>query len=137
MVFLNISVAVMSVFERKNKALRLNRTQALNCSPIKNTRVKATRLDTGEVLLTYPITIRPWIRTLARRLGRDVNQVQLKKLQLDELGTAVWDLIDGKRSVRQIIKRFVKRYHLQTREAEVAVTRFVRMLGKRGLIGLK
>lgn len=127
----------MSVVKRKNKALGLTRAQALKCTPIKNIRVKATRLDTGEVLLTYPITIRPWIRALARRFGRDVNRVQLKKLQLDELGTAVWDLMDGKCPVRQIIKRFVKRYHLQTREAEVAVTRFIRMLGKRGLIGLK
>ena len=127
----------MSVIKRRNKALRLTRAQALNCTPIKNTQVKATRLDTGEVLLTYPITIRPWIRILSRRLGRDVDQIQLKKLQLDELGTAVWDLMNGKRSVFQIIKHFNKRYHLQNREAEVAVTRFIKMLGKRGLIGLK
>lgn len=127
----------MDVIKRKNKTLRLTRAQALKCTPIKNTMVKATRLYTGEVLLTYPITIRPLIRALARRFGRDIDRVQLKKLQLDELGTAVWDLIDGKRSVRQIIKHFVKRYHLQAREAEVSVTHFIRMLGKRGLIGLK
>ena len=127
----------MSAVKRKNKTRGLTRAQALACTPIKNIRVKATRLDTGEVLLTYPITIRPWIRTLARRFGKDVNRVQLKKLQLDELGTAVWDLMDGKRSVRQIIKRFIKKYHLQAKEAEVSVTRFIKMLGKRGLIGLK
>ena len=115
----------------------MTRAQALACTPIKNIRVKATRLDTGEMLLTYPITIRPWIRALARRFGKNVNQVQLKKLQLDELGTAVWDLMDGKRSVRQIIKRFIKTYHLQAKEAEVSVTHFIRMLGKRGIIGLK
>lgn len=60
-----------------------------------------------------------------------------KKLQLDALGTEVWDLIDGRRSVRKIIQRFAETHRLHPREAEVSVTRFLRELGKRGLIGLQ
>ncbi|NVM24842.1 MAG: PqqD family protein [Desulfobacterales bacterium] len=127
----------MRVFKKKNRGAQLTRAESLTCTPVKNTRIREARLETGEVLLTYPIRIRPWIANLIRRFGWGINRFQSKKLHLDELGTAVWDLIDGRRSVRQVIQRLAKRYQLHPREAEVAVTRFLRELGKRGLIGLK
>jgi hypothetical protein len=53
------------------------------------------------------------------------------------LGTEVWGLIDGNRSVRRIIEIFAETHQLQIREAEVAVSQFIRLLGQRGLIGLR
>jgi hypothetical protein len=61
----------------------------------------------------------------------------MKKFQLDELGTAVWNLMDGKRSVRQLVKIFAGTHRLEPREAEVSVTQFIRELGRRGLIGMR
>jgi hypothetical protein len=127
----------MSVSKGKNRTAQLTRAEALKCTPMRNTEIKEERLETGEVLLTYPIRIRPWVADLVRRFGGEGNRVQSKKLHLDELGTTVWDLMDGRRSARQIISRFARKYQLHTREAEVGVTRFLRILGKRGLIGLK
>jgi len=127
----------MSVFKTKNRGAHLTRAEALACTPVKNTQIREARLETGEVLLTYPVRVRPWIANLIRRFGGGINRVQSRKLHLDELGTAVWDLMDGTRSVRQVIQRFAKRYQLHPREAEVAVTRFLRELGRRDLIGLK
>jgi len=127
----------MKAFKKKGKGVLTTRTEALKCTPVKNTQVKEARLETGEVLLTYPVTIRPWIAGLIRRFGAGVNSVQSKKIHLDELGTAVWDLMDGRRSVRQVIQGFAGKYQLHAKEAEVTVTRFLRELGKRGLIGLK
>ena len=115
----------------------LTRIDALKCRPIKNTEIKEKRLESGNVILTYYISIRPWIAGLMRRLGRIDDQNYKKKLQLDELGTTVWDLMDGKRSVQQIIHKFAGIYRLHAKEAEVSVTQFVKTLGKRGLIGLK
>jgi hypothetical protein len=127
----------MRAFRRKGKGVQITREAALKSTPVKNAQVKEERLETGEVLLTYPITIRPWIAGLIRRFGGNANRVELKKLHLDELGTAVWDLMDGRRSVRRVIKGFAGKYQLHIKEAEVAVTRFLRELGRRGLIGLK
>jgi hypothetical protein len=62
---------------------------------------------------------------------------QTKKLQLDVLGTSVWDLVDDKRSVGRMIQIFAETHRLENREAEVAVTRFIRELGNRGLLGLR
>jgi hypothetical protein len=120
----------------KKKPL-INRAEALNSKPIKNSDVQEVHLDTGDVLLTYPIRVRPWATALIHRLGGSSSHVRRKKLQLDTLGAAVWRLIDGERSVKQVIKRFSEQHQLHRREAEVAVTQFLRELGKRGLIGLK
>ncbi|MBW2539085.1 MAG: hypothetical protein JRE27_05730 [Deltaproteobacteria bacterium] len=62
----------MNVFKKKNKDSGITRTQALECKPVKNNMIKETRLETGEVLLTYPVVMRPWIENLMRRLGRTV-----------------------------------------------------------------
>ena len=127
----------MRAFRRKSRGVQVTRGEALKSTPVKSAEVKEERLETGEILLTYPVTIRPWIASLARRLGGGANRVQLKRIHLCELGTTVWDLMDGRRSVRRVIQGFARKYQLHIKEAEVAVTRYLRELGKRGLIGLK
>jgi hypothetical protein len=127
----------MRAFRRKSRGVQVTREEALKSTPVKSAEVKEERLETGEILLTYPVTIRPWIASLARRLGGDANRVQLKRIHLCELGTTVWDLMDGRRSVRRVIQGFARKYQLHIKEAEVAVSRYLRELGKRGLIGLK
>ena len=127
----------MRMFRKKAKDIQISRAEALNSTPVKSNKIEESRLESGVVRLTYPMKTRPWVGDLMRRFGRDEPQVQFKKVELDELGTAVWDLIDGSRSVRQIVREFGAAYQLQAKEAEVAVTSFLRDLGKRGLIGLK
>ena len=126
----------MRVFKKKPKGPTISRSEALNRIPVKNIQITEERLETGEVLIGYPVTIRPFFASLVKRFGGSENQVQTKKLQLDTLGSSVWDLLDGKRSVRQLIQIFAETHQLQPREAEVAVTQFIRELGRRGLIGL-
>jgi len=125
------------MFSRKKKSGLPSREDALECTPIKNDGVEESRLENGELQLSYPVTSRPWLAGLARRLGRKPYETYLKKLQLDALGTEVWELMDGGTRVRDVIRLFAARHRLQQREAELAVTRFLRELGKRGLIGLR
>jgi Coenzyme PQQ synthesis protein D (PqqD) len=127
----------MRVFKKKSGNVSMTRAEALKFKPVKSNRVRENRLETGEVILTYPIDIRPWIDRIVKRFGGKASTAVDRKLQLDELGTAVWEQIDGERSVKQVIQWFAKKYQLHTKEAEVSVSRFLRELGKRGLIGLK
>ena len=127
----------MRVFKKKLAANSISRSQALAYTPVKSVQITEVRLETGEVLIEYPLAVRPLIAAVARRLGRQQNLVQTKKLQLDTLGTSVWDLVDGNRSVSRIIKIFAKTHRLENREAEISVTQFIRELGKRGLLGLR
>jgi hypothetical protein len=126
----------MRVFQKKTRGPQISRAEALNYVPVKNDEIREERLESAEVIIGYPVTIRPFFSVLAKRFSGLTETVRIRKLQLDQLGTAVWDLIDGKRSVQQIIKAFAETHQLQLREAEVAVTQFIRELGRRGLIGL-
>ena len=74
---------------------------------------------------------------LMRRIGGAQGRPVERKLELDALGTQVWDLVNGRRSVRRLVREFAAAHKLPSREAEVAVTQFLRELGRRGLIGLK
>lgn len=127
----------MKVSNPKSKDAQFSRTDALHFTPVKNIEVTAVRLESGVVLLSYPMKFRPWFTEIIRRLGRESNKTWTKKVELDDLGTAVWDLIDGKLTVGQLIEKFAGKYQLHSKEAEVAVTQFLRELGKRGVIGLK
>jgi len=123
---------------RFRKKPQITRTDALNCTPIKNAEVVEVVLETGELLLTYPVKARPWAAGLVRRFGvGSSQQAAKKKLQLDALGTAVWHLLDGHRTVRQVVHTFTRKHQLHPKEAEVAVAQFIRELGRRGLIGLQ
>ena len=126
----------MKVFKKKSGPGHLSRNQALEYTPVKSSEISQIRLESGEVVIEYPLIVRPWIAAVAQRLGGLQDRKQTKKLQLDAMGTSVWDLVDGKRSVRMIIQIFAKAHRLENREAEVSVTSFIRQLGQRGLLGL-
>jgi len=126
----------MKVFRKKSGASHLSRAQALEYTPVKSREISEIRLESGEVVIEYPLIVRPWIAAVARRLGGPQNRKQTKKLQLDAMGTSVWDLVDGERSARMIIQIFAKTHRLGNKEAEVSVTSFIRQLGQRGLLGL-
>jgi hypothetical protein len=127
----------MNLFSKKPRQSHLSRAAALECRPAKSLHITESRLETGEVLLEYPLTVRPWLAAVAKRLGQSPNIVQTKKLQLDTMGTAVWDLVDGNRTVRRIVQIFAEAHRLDNKEAEVSVTSFIRELGQRGLLGLR
>jgi len=127
----------MKVFRKKRTDAEITRSESMNCIPVKNLQALETRGDAGLVLLCYPVEIRPWIAGWIRRFGGASEGVRQKKLQLDQLGTAVWDLLDGKLTVGQVIQSFTAMQRLHPKEATVAVTLFLRELGKRGLIGLR
>ena len=127
----------MKVFRKKRRERHLSRAAALKSRPAKSLHITESRLETGEVLLEYPLTVRPWLAAVAKRLGGSQEIVQTKKLQLDAMGTAVWDLVDGNRSVRRILQIFAEVHRLENKEAEVSVTSFIRELGQRGLLGLR
>jgi len=132
------SVKGLNVFKQKQAAVNLTRAQALDCIPVKGRHVQESRLESGEILLAYPDYRQPWFaRLMGRSVRADKQTVRIKKLQLDSLGTSVWELLDGRSSVRQIIERFADAYRLHPKEAEVSVSQFLRELGRRELIGLR
>ena len=113
------------------------RLEAFAYCPVKNREVLAEELEGGKMVLTYPLVIRPWLAGITRRLGLQSREPLTRRLQLDEMGSLTWSLLDGKRSVEDVVDLLCRRYKLNRREAEVATTGFLRELGKRGLIGFR
>ena len=60
-----------------------------------------------------------------------------KKIELDQIGSDVWELCDGTHSVESIASRISKSYQLNKRQAEASVTAYLKMLADRRLIGLQ
>jgi len=119
------------------KPAQLSRTDALYCIPIRNPMVVESRMDSGEMLLSYTETLKPWFAGILRRMNKASEIRRTRKLQLDILGTGVWDLVDGKSTVMEIIDSFAGIHQLYHKEAEVSVIQFLRELGRRGIVGMK
>jgi hypothetical protein len=115
----------------------VSREEALGCTPVKNRYVRESRLPGGEVVLHYPVSAPPWAARVARWLRKNPGEPRVGNLELDALGTAVWDMIDSQRSLREIAAAFAGSHQLALKEAQVAVSQFARELGRRGLIGLR
>ena len=127
----------MKVFKRKRAGSEVTRTEAMHCIPVKNVVVQESCGESGQVLLYYDLEVRPSIGRLIGFFFGRADRIIKRKLQLDELGTLVWNLLDGQRSVGQIILEFATMQRLHPKEAETAVALFLPQLGKRGLIGMK
>lgn len=87
--------------------------------------------------IEYPLLLKPFFISLARKYNNAEQQNLTKKLQLDSIGSKVWLMIDGSMDVKTIIKETAPIAGLSMQEAELSVTTFLRELGRRGLILLK
>lgn len=55
---------------------------------------------------------------------------------MDEVGSFVWDMCDGKHTVEEIIQELSAKYKMMRRETEVALTTYFQQLTNRKFIGV-
>jgi len=125
----------MSKKKKQHKA-GPGRAQALACTPIRNPEVEEKKTADG-VLLRYPVEIKPWFQSIFKRMSNRDSNIIMRRLELDVLGSSVWQMVDGKQTVADIVEQFRTTHQLGAREAELAVTGFLKDLGKRTLIAMK
>jgi len=119
-----------SPFKRRQRTL--DRDTALSAKPLRNPLLACERNSEGLVEIRVPRKDTRWVKAASR-----VFYVpQGKTFSLDEPGTFVWELCDGKTEVRTIIQRFAERFQLTRKEAEVSTLQYFHLLTKRGFIGL-
>lgn len=114
---------------------QLDRMAALACVPLIAPGLSWRKTNQGEVLIEYPLPIKPFFHAILARFHPEAPET--KKLQLDDMGSQVWQMIDGQKKVKEIITIFAGANDLTQPEAEQAVTLFLRNLGRRGLIVLR
>jgi len=115
----------------------LTRTKSLACVPLRAPSINWSEEEPHEVVIEYPLSIKPFFISLAKRFNKGEEQRLTKKLQLDSIGSRVWLMLDGETDVKTIIKNTAQPAGLTLQEAEISVTTFLRELGRRGLIIIK
>ena len=117
---------------KKKRGPQLSKPEALDAIPVRNQFCKVDHTDGGLALITVPVRQNLWTK-LMKRL---TSVPQYKKIELDEIGTFVWDQCDGRTNVRALIDKVCKRFRLSYREGEVSLTQYLKTLARRNLIGL-
>lgn len=116
----------------------LSRKEALSAIPVRNPSVTEEWISDNIVQLTYPLPSGRVVAAIISIFGKKRDFLsRFTKLELDVQGSRVWQAIDGKRSVRKISRDFASETNVDKSDSQLAVSIFLRQLGRRGIIGLK
>ena len=82
------------------------------------------------------------VRPVRLRLLRALSALPIKgheprRVELDLIGSMIWQACDGKTRVREIIELLRREFRITAREAEISVTEYIKTLGSRRLIELE
>jgi hypothetical protein len=127
-----ISDGIARFFPQLSKRPRIEKKEALEILPVRNSRIKWERKG-SEILLDVPLRDDKFARFVKRLMK---NMPDTRQISLDELGAGVWEMCDGKNNVNSIVSAISKNYKLTRREAEASVTMFMSTLAKKNLIAL-
>jgi hypothetical protein len=112
----------------------LTREESLDAVVVASGDVSLRERKDGGITLSVPFRPTPFVAWLSRRLH--VTGTAERPLELDEIGSFVWRMFDGRTQVREMIRRLSERYKLNRKEAEVSLTSFIRTLAKKRLVVL-
>jgi hypothetical protein len=115
------------------KKPQLSRDQALRARPVRNPLLKWEKREDGEICLLIPRRQ----DLVGRALCKAFRAPQYKEIMLDEVGSDIWELCDGKRTVDGIVSVTCGKYKITRRECETSVSTYLKMLGERNLLGFQ
>lgn len=127
----------MGLIDRfKNRGIKqaplLTREQAMQALPVRNPSLTWSENETGEAVIVLPRRK----DATGKFLGWAFFVPEAKPIALDEVGTFVWKLCDGEHSVVDIVTAMCKEYKLGRREVELSLNEYIKMLSKRGMLGV-
>ncbi len=101
--------------------------------PYVNQAMRIERRRNGTALVSIPMR-KP--RYLVPPLSWIIPFSSHRRVELDKVGLRVLDLCDGRRNIESVIDRFAAEHKLSFREAQLAVTQFMRQLVQRGMVAI-
>jgi hypothetical protein len=115
---------------KKRRVPRLTHEQSLGALPVRNTLVEYRRTEEGEIEISIPRRE----DLIGKLMALAFFVPKKRKVVLEAIGSAVWEMCDGEHTVSQMIDALVKQHKLTRREVEASLTEYLRKLGKRRLI---
>lgn len=119
------------IFKRKPKPPPIPLEVLLRSRPVRNPAVEWERDEKGEVVLT--VKLAPSKPGLFSGFVKGPGE---KKYVLDEVGSYVWELLDGERTIGDVAELLAQHFKLHRREAQASLLAYLRMLAERGLVRL-
>ena len=108
--------------------------EMLAARPVRNAAARVAEERPGELSIAVR-TQRP--RWMVPPLSWVVPLRPTRAVRLDRLGSQVWALCDGERTVEAVVDAFAARYNLSFHEARVAVTGYLKQLVQRGALAIE
>jgi len=112
---------------------KLNRARSLKVRVLTNPAVDSENTEDGNIRLT----VHRADTLFGKLMGALFLVPKERKIALDEIGSAVWRMCDGKHTLTQIAERIQHENKLHRKEAELAVISFIDSLAKRRLVVFK
>lgn len=103
----------------------------LSSRPARNEAVDWERNDSGEVRITITRQETWKIRLLSKLFYIP----RKRNITLDEVGTEVWQMCDGRTTVGQMIQSLSEKYQLNRKEAEVSLLEYLKTLAQKRFVG--
>ena len=103
----------------------------LSSRPARNEALTWSETDSGEAR----ITVRRQENWKTRLLSKVFYIPEERNITLDEVGTRVWNMCDGRTSVGDMIDRLREHYKLDRKEAEVSLLAYLKTLGQKNFVG--
>lgn len=105
----------------------------LSSRPVRNAAARVEEHD-GDRVVVYVRQKRPGF--LVPPLSWIVPFRRERRAVLDTVGTRLWRMCDGERTVEALVDSFRSRYGLTFHESRTAVTGYLRLLTERGVIAI-
>jgi len=105
----------------------------LRAIPVQNTAAHVSESEQDEVCIIVKIKPIPFLFAPFSWLIRPRRE---RRFRLEALGSRVWHLCDGERTVEEIVDIFAIQFGLTFHEARVAVTRYMKTLVQHGALAV-
>ena len=120
----------MKLFTKKKAPTRQDIRKS---RPVRNANLNYGEREDGTVVLRVPLEARGGVYRL---LGKVTQSQADKEVELEEIGSFVWNLCDGKHSCEGIASKLKDKYKLTKPEAEASLISFLETLSRRGYVSL-
>ncbi len=122
--------------KKKEKGPEIPRSEFLQMKPVRNPMLRWERNQQGNFSLFIPLQRQEEKKKRGREiLSKLAPPPKEKEIQLDKVGSIVWELCDGEKNVQEIVEHLHEKYKLLPTEAEVSLNAYFNELSKRGLVG--
>ena len=123
--------------KKKPKGPMISRDEFLRLKPVRNPALRWEKNEKGEIQLIFPLTESPGKKKAS---GKVLSKLlppppKERKIQLDAVGSIVWELCDGNATVKDISGALQEKYKMMPVEAEVSLDAYFKQLTKRALVG--